>query len=651
VSYYQDNMKGSIRGHFDLRNVVKISPCNDADAPDAVDIDVAEGDSKGRPAKKLIISFVADKDDRANWLQFWCSAILEQYVHEKLKSFIDLKLAAQYNSLYADQPACAAKLSRFSKYPSTTTILSPRSASQQVPDQLDTPRAPETVPISDVPSEPPQPPVKKMGTSLVPAPAPASDDADVTFEVTVPDGVKPGDKLQATTPSGVKVKLVVPDKAEPGMSLTFTLPKSQSPKEDRAAIAIQARVRGRKGRKDIPTKKEEDLAGMTSGTGSTDAIADQQKAAVALQSSFRGHTVRNEQQEQSRLQWMDYYKQPHVADFDKALDLAVTVEEEEAIFAAQKLWASEEARRIKWFKHYLESNNLKEAAKLVVTPLEEAKLITAQVHASLGPCSCMGETKQLLDARRTEKFKDAIKAYDWVIAETLASSDEEMQDLDDSKLRVEVMMAAKVQGHYDLALAYAITEAEREEIEANKGAVEASIGVITGEQEAAAAKMQARIRGSSVRNEREKQRMVHAAVLVQKSYRGHSERDNQEEQRRLTWLQWHLDQREFGQALDLAISKDERQRILEAKATSEQIKWCNCFSHRPQGRKEKFVAAIRNYDWDQAQLLAVGDDERQDLEDSRNRVAWMLHYTADGKYEEALALAITDEERAEVENK
>eukprot|EP00966_Prymnesium_polylepis_P294645 6804100-Prymnesium_polylepis.3 len=144
-----------------------------------------------------------------------------------------------------------------------------------------------------------------MGTSLVPAPAPASDDADVTFEVTVPDGVKPGDKLQATTPSGVKVKLVVPDKAEPGMSLTFTLPKSQSPKEDRAAIAIQARVRGRKGRKDIPTKKEEDLAGITSGTGSTDAIADQQKAAVALQSSFRGHTVRNEQQEQSRLQWME----------------------------------------------------------------------------------------------------------------------------------------------------------------------------------------------------------------------------------------------------------------------------------------------------------------------------------------------------------
>ena len=45
-----------------------------------------------------------------------------------------------------------------------------------------------------------------------------------------------------------------------------------------------------------------------------------------------------------------YYKQPHVADFDKALELAVTLEEEDAIFAAQKVWASEEARRVKWFK-------------------------------------------------------------------------------------------------------------------------------------------------------------------------------------------------------------------------------------------------------------------------------------------------------------
>jgi len=145
--------------------------------------------------------------------------------------------------------------------------------------------------------------------------------------------------------------------------------------------------------------------------------------------------------------------------------------------------------------------------------------------------------------------------------------------------------------------------------------------------------------------------MEHAAVLLQKSYRGHSERDNQEEQRRLTWLQWHLEQREFGSALDLAISKDERKTILETKSKVENGKLCRCIHQRPQGRKEKFVSAIRNYDWDQAQLLAVGSDERQDLEDSINRVAWMLHYTAKGSYDEALTLAITDEEKFEIESK
>ena len=163
------------------------------------------------------------------------------------------------------------------------------------------------------------------------------------------------------------------------------------------------------------------------------------------------------------------------------------------------------------------------------------------------------------------------------------------KDLDDSKLRVELMMAAKVQGDFDKAQSYAITDAERKEIETCRVRVQGLVGAKTTEQEVAAAKMQARIRGSQVREQKEKQKMEHAAILVQKSYRGHSERDNQEEQRRLTWLQcvqfspsrpiavvcfpfvgflfirWHLEQNEFGQALELAISKDERQRILTAK--------------------------------------------------------------------------------------
>jgi len=632
-----------MKGQFDLRNAVMIK--QSTSAPDAIEIHVAERDASRPPAKKLIISFVMDNEDAPNWLCLWCSAIATKYVASSLQASIDPALAKQFNVVHASQPARSANFLHLPKSWGTTKILSPRDNCSSSFEELDTPRAAAQAP--DV-TEPPAS-TTKHNAMLAKPPSPDVQSHDVTFEVTVPDGVKPGDKLQATTPAGVKVKLVVPEKAEPGMSLTFTLPNDQSPKDEWAAVAIQARVRGRKGRQAISGKKDERM--LSPARANMFVADDQQKAAVALQSSFRGHTVRNEQQERSRLQWMDYYKQPHVADFDKALDLAVTADEENAIFTAQKVWASEEARRIKWFKHFLETSNLKEAARLVVTPLEEAKLIKAQLQAPFGPCACVLDYRANVDGRRKGKFESAIKTYDWIIAEMLAATDEEMQDLDDSKLRVDLMTAAKLLGDFEKAQAYAITEAEREDIEAHRDMVETSVGQATAELNAAAAKMQARVRGGAVRGQHEREKMEHAAVLLQKSYRGHSERDNQEEQRRLTWLQWHLEQREFGSALDLAISKDERKTILETKSKVENGKFCRCCNQRPQGRKEKFVSAIRNYDWDQAQLLAVGSDERQDLEDSRNRVAWMLHYTAKGNYDEALALAITDDEKSEIESK
>ena len=41
------------------------------------------------------------------------------------------------------------------------------------------------------------------------------------LQISVPDGVKPGDKIVATTPHGVKVRLRVPPGATAGMLLTF----------------------------------------------------------------------------------------------------------------------------------------------------------------------------------------------------------------------------------------------------------------------------------------------------------------------------------------------------------------------------------------------------------------------------------------------
>ena len=50
---------------------------------------------------------------------------------------------------------------------------------------------------------------------------PAPEGEHELFEVTVPAGVMPGDMLQATTPSGVKVRLEVPEGASLGTVLTF----------------------------------------------------------------------------------------------------------------------------------------------------------------------------------------------------------------------------------------------------------------------------------------------------------------------------------------------------------------------------------------------------------------------------------------------
>ena len=62
-------------------------------------------------------------------------------------------------------------------------------------------------------------------------PAPAGEDE--RFEMTVPEGIFPGDTLQATTPSGVTVRLEVPEGVSPGTVLTFKV-DAISPSKNKA---------------------------------------------------------------------------------------------------------------------------------------------------------------------------------------------------------------------------------------------------------------------------------------------------------------------------------------------------------------------------------------------------------------------------------
>jgi len=197
-----------------------------------------------------------------------------------------------------------------------------------------------------------------------------------------------------------------------------------------------------------------------------EARADEVLAATKLQSTFRGHTIRNEAQEASRLQWMNYYMQPAVADWEEALALAVTPEEERRVHDARASLDGEEEKRIKWFKHYLQTRNYPKAAELAVSPTEVAKLLKAKALPDLGPFACcLSDQQEQVESERVAKFVQAIREYEWEVAEILAAGAEEAQDVADSKLRVQLMESAIAEGNYPAAAELAITVEEQKKID------------------------------------------------------------------------------------------------------------------------------------------------------------------------------------------
>ena len=272
----------------------------------------------------------------------------------------------------------------------------------------------------------------------------------------------PGDKLQATTLSGVKVKLAVPAGAEPGTILTFSLPAAvgSDDKQAKAAIVIQARLRGSRTRSSLGTSPRGTVTNPIE-LATPEVFA----AATKVQATFRGHAVRNEQQEASRLEWMAYYMQPEVSQWDEALALAVTPEEEQQVAAAKAGIAYEEEKRLKWFQYYLGTSDFDKATELVISPVEQALVLKARSQDVPGLCACLsGSNPNDAENERAQQFVKAIREYDWDVAAALAVTEEELQDVSDSKVRVSTMDAAIQAGDKSRAYEYAITEEERTKI-------------------------------------------------------------------------------------------------------------------------------------------------------------------------------------------
>ena len=334
--------------------------------------------------------------------------------------------------------------------PTTAPQSSPAPSAAEATTQ---PLTPQLVPRSATP--PAHEPVQERSST-----------PPITFEITVPDNIKAGDRIQATTPTGLKVKLSVPQGAAPGTILTFALPASADVRSERsshAAALIQARTRGISARQSLRSGVGQSASFLRRG-----GSADEVRAATAMQSSFRGHVARNDQQEAARQQWMKYYLE--LGHWEDALALSVTPEEEARIRSKQAGSVDEEGNRQKWFRHFLATRNFEEAEGLVVSQYEAAEVVKARAAAALSCfAACIGEKSSVeAEDQRHAMFVQAIRDYDWKVADTLASSDAEMQDISDSKLRVGLLTAALEAGDLALASDYAITNEEYERVSGHR---------------------------------------------------------------------------------------------------------------------------------------------------------------------------------------
>ena len=300
VQYYDSDARTKRNGRFDLRNIVTLRPTADPSVTDGVEL-VISVNGDGVATKTITVSFDDAKEEAPMWKAMWCSAVGETAVDERLKGFRQIALVKKFNFEHCEQPAM--KPTMFN----TPGILTPRTPGEKpaeaaVAETPDTPRAgapsaapitklgmPKGAPNSAAPTAPKGPPPNTTETAA----------ADDTFEVTVPEGVKPGEVLHANTPGGVKVRLRVPEGATPGAVLAFTMPTGGTTTVD-AAVKIQAIYRGKTARKGLV---EEDAAEV--------------QAAIKVQAITRGYTARFEIEEARRLEWFNYYKLPEVGEYDE----------------------------------------------------------------------------------------------------------------------------------------------------------------------------------------------------------------------------------------------------------------------------------------------------------------------------------------------
>merc|ERR1719149_137095 len=172
----------------------------------------------------------------------------------------------------------------------------------------------------------------------------------------------------------------------------------------------------------------------------------------------------DEEDQVRRVEWLKYYMQPDVAEYEKALELTCTPEEEEAVEDAKQ-----ENSRVQWLEYFVADGKLSQARELGwdgKNPPPPAGSVPNGLCGVFAKCfGGGGGAATGAEARRKADFTKAVRAYDWEAAQALATSSEEKADVVDSKNRVEWMEYHLAQGDRTQALEYAITSEERIRIE------------------------------------------------------------------------------------------------------------------------------------------------------------------------------------------
>ncbi|KAL1498445.1 hypothetical protein AB1Y20_013770 [Prymnesium parvum] len=230
-------------------------------------------------------------------------------------------------------------------------------------------------------------------------------------------------------------------------------------------------------------------------------------------------------------------------------------------FPPRAAFDAAEARRRAWFSFYLGRKEFSAAARLCVTPLDEARLLAARLASAHDP---------RLAARRAQLFDEALSARAWRVSEVLCGGGggggggggAEAARLAAARRAAAEMRAAALEGRLERALALAATEEERAALAALAGRAAAWGGEA---HDAAARAIQSAARRGRARALRGLQRQEQAAIKLQRAYRGAFHRRTMAEAMRVVKLQCHVASGEWEKAFETAVSKEERRHVIDAK--------------------------------------------------------------------------------------